>query len=190
MANWLGCKLEKFSFSYLGQPIGGNMKRVKEWDPVVCKFNKRLADWKTCAMSFGGRLTLVKSVLSSLPLYFFSLFRAPSCVVKKLEVGRAIDALGIDFSTSLKKLLFGGSLTLFWEESWCGNSLLKYRFSRLYRIAIEKEARVSDLVQRSNNELTFSWNWSRTLTGRLVSEVRKLEEEVAGTVFKSEGTDS
>ncbi|XP_071687813.1 uncharacterized protein [Rutidosis leptorrhynchoides] len=72
----------------------------------------------------------------------------------------------------------------------CGNSLLKHRFSRIYRIAIEKEARVSDLVQRLNSELTFSWNWSRTLTGRLVSEVRKLEEDIAGTVFKSEGSDS
>ncbi|XP_071687945.1 uncharacterized protein [Rutidosis leptorrhynchoides] len=36
-------------------------------------------------MSIGGRLTLVKSVLNSLPMYFFSLFRVPPCVIKKLE---------------------------------------------------------------------------------------------------------
>ncbi|XP_071709283.1 uncharacterized mitochondrial protein AtMg00310-like [Rutidosis leptorrhynchoides] len=36
-------------------------------------------------MSFGGCLNLVNPVLNSLPLYYFSLFRAPSTVLKKLE---------------------------------------------------------------------------------------------------------
>ncbi|GJV63861.1 reverse transcriptase domain, reverse transcriptase zinc-binding domain protein [Tanacetum coccineum] len=36
-------------------------------------------------MSFGGRLTLVKSVLGSLPLYYFSMFRVPLSVIKQLE---------------------------------------------------------------------------------------------------------
>ncbi|XP_071700716.1 uncharacterized protein [Rutidosis leptorrhynchoides] len=40
-------------------------------------------------MSFGGRLTLIKSVLSSLPLYAFSLFRAPMNVINLLEGGQA-----------------------------------------------------------------------------------------------------
>ncbi|GJR02955.1 RNA-directed DNA polymerase, eukaryota, reverse transcriptase zinc-binding domain protein [Tanacetum coccineum] len=36
-------------------------------------------------MSFGGRLTLVKSVLGSLPLYYFSMFHVPLSVIKCLE---------------------------------------------------------------------------------------------------------
>ncbi|XP_071739984.1 uncharacterized mitochondrial protein AtMg00310-like [Rutidosis leptorrhynchoides] len=36
-------------------------------------------------MSFGGRLTLVGSVLNSLPVYYFSHFRALPCVLNKLE---------------------------------------------------------------------------------------------------------
>ncbi|CAN1223225.1 Putative ribonuclease H protein At1g65750 [Linum perenne] len=36
-------------------------------------------------LSFGGRLTLLKSVLSSLPLYSLSLFKAPVSVIKELE---------------------------------------------------------------------------------------------------------
>ena len=36
-------------------------------------------------MSFGGRLTLVKSVLGSLPLYYFSMFRVPLSVLNALE---------------------------------------------------------------------------------------------------------
>ncbi|XP_071740252.1 uncharacterized protein [Rutidosis leptorrhynchoides] len=36
-------------------------------------------------MSYGGRMVLIKSILNSLPLYYFSLFRAPPCVLKILE---------------------------------------------------------------------------------------------------------
>ncbi|GJX60145.1 reverse transcriptase domain, reverse transcriptase zinc-binding domain protein [Tanacetum coccineum] len=36
-------------------------------------------------MSFGGRLTLVKSVLGSLPLYYFLMFRVSLSVIKNLE---------------------------------------------------------------------------------------------------------
>ncbi|GKD75092.1 reverse transcriptase domain, reverse transcriptase zinc-binding domain protein [Tanacetum coccineum] len=68
MASGMGCDIGEFSFTYLGLPIGENMSRVNAWKPVVDKFKNCLADWKAKTMSFGGRLTLVKSVLGSLPL--------------------------------------------------------------------------------------------------------------------------
>ena len=34
-------------------------------------------------MSFGGRLVILKFVLSNLPLYFFSFYKAPKNVIKK-----------------------------------------------------------------------------------------------------------
>ncbi|GKF29224.1 hypothetical protein Tco_0095566, partial [Tanacetum coccineum] len=77
MARWMGCGIGEFPFTYLGLPIGENMRRVNAWGPVVEKFKNKLADWKAKTMSFGGRLTLVKSVLGSLPLYYFSMFRVP-----------------------------------------------------------------------------------------------------------------
>ncbi|GKE77279.1 hypothetical protein Tco_1543399, partial [Tanacetum coccineum] len=52
---------------------------------IVDKFKNCLADWKAKTMSFGGRLTLVKLVLDSLPLYYFSMFRVPASVLKNLE---------------------------------------------------------------------------------------------------------
>ncbi|GJR55266.1 RNA-directed DNA polymerase, eukaryota [Tanacetum coccineum] len=36
-------------------------------------------------LSFGGRLVLIKSVISNLPVYFFSLYRAPCKVLKSLD---------------------------------------------------------------------------------------------------------
>lgn len=54
-------------------------------EPVIEKVKKRLSEWKAKAMSFGGRLTLIKSVLGNIPLYYFSLFRVPMNVLSKLE---------------------------------------------------------------------------------------------------------
>ncbi|XP_071741928.1 uncharacterized protein [Rutidosis leptorrhynchoides] len=88
MARLYNCKMGKFPFIYLGLPVGGRMNKMESWNPVIDKFSKRLSDWKARSMSFGGRLTLIKSVLNSLPLYYFSLFRAPPCVLKKLECVR------------------------------------------------------------------------------------------------------
>ncbi|GJR66773.1 reverse transcriptase domain, reverse transcriptase zinc-binding domain protein [Tanacetum coccineum] len=85
MARWMRCEIGEFPFTYLGLPIRENMKRVNAWYPVVEKFKKRLASWKTKTMSFAGRLTLVKSVLGSLQLYYFLIFRVPLNVIKNLE---------------------------------------------------------------------------------------------------------
>ena len=85
MARVMKCGMGELPLTYLGLPIGVSMRRESAWRPVIEKFKKKLTDWKAKTMSFGGRLTLVKSVLGSLPLYYFSLFRVPSCVINQLE---------------------------------------------------------------------------------------------------------
>lgn len=49
------------------------------------KLKKRLASWKKICMSQGGRLSLIKSMLSSLPRYFLSLFPLLADIVRRLE---------------------------------------------------------------------------------------------------------
>lgn len=85
LARGLKCSAGETHFIYLGLPIGERMWRVDAWKSVIEKFRKKLGDWKTKAMSFGGRMTLIKSMLGSLPLYYFSLFRVPMEVLKTLE---------------------------------------------------------------------------------------------------------
>ena len=46
---------------------------------------KRLAQWKRHYISKGGRITLIKCTMVSLPIYNMSLFRMPKSVVKRLE---------------------------------------------------------------------------------------------------------
>ncbi|GKD03454.1 putative RNA-directed DNA polymerase, eukaryota, reverse transcriptase zinc-binding domain protein, partial [Tanacetum coccineum] len=71
--------------TYLGIPIGSNMNKSSNWKPVIDKFHKKLTSWKVRTLSYGGRLTLLKSVLGALGTYFFSLFKAPKCVINYLE---------------------------------------------------------------------------------------------------------
>ncbi|KAI7979697.1 putative ribonuclease H protein, partial [Camellia lanceoleosa] len=55
------------------------------WKPVLDKFKQKLASWKRRLLSFAGRLTLIKSVMSNLPIYYLSLFRIPTGVAKEIE---------------------------------------------------------------------------------------------------------
>lgn len=95
MASSLGCCSGVTPFTYLGISVGANMSRINNWDPVVKIFKSRLSKWKSKVLSIGGRLVLIKSVLESLPSYYFALYKAPVAVVTKLE-------------SLIKKFLWGG----------------------------------------------------------------------------------
>lgn len=74
-ARGLKCSVGETPFLYLGLLIGERMWRKEAWVPVMDKFKKRLGEWRVKTISFGGKITLIKSVLGCLPLYYFSLFR-------------------------------------------------------------------------------------------------------------------
>ncbi|GJU99732.1 RNA-directed DNA polymerase, eukaryota, reverse transcriptase zinc-binding domain protein [Tanacetum coccineum] len=87
-ANLVGCSILHTPFNYLGVKVGSNMNRICEWDDIISKVSSRLSKWKLKTLSIGGRLTLLKSVLSSIPLYHMSIYKAPLGVLNKLEVIR------------------------------------------------------------------------------------------------------
>nr|GEZ14993.1 RNA-directed DNA polymerase, eukaryota [Tanacetum cinerariifolium] len=61
------------------------MSLVKEWDDSIAKLKKKLSKWKLKTLSVGGRLTLLKAVLGSTPIYNMSLFKVPKQVLNSME---------------------------------------------------------------------------------------------------------
>ena len=85
LANLLCCRIGTLSMLYLGMPLGAPYKGLSVWNSVVEKIEKLLASWQTLYLLKGGRLTLLKSTLSSLPTYFLSLFTIPASVAQRIE---------------------------------------------------------------------------------------------------------
>ena len=85
LANILQCRVDSLPMKYLGMPLGISFKTVSIWNPILEKMEKKLSGWKHLYLSKGGRLMLLKSILSSLPTYFLSLFTIPKAVAARLE---------------------------------------------------------------------------------------------------------
>ncbi|GKB25180.1 RNA-directed DNA polymerase, eukaryota, reverse transcriptase zinc-binding domain protein [Tanacetum coccineum] len=84
-ASKLGCLILKTLFVYLGTQVGGSMSRIQAWTEVIDKVKARLSKWKIKVLFIGGRLTLLKSVLGSMPIFHMSIFRVPLGVLRLLE---------------------------------------------------------------------------------------------------------
>nr|GEU42904.1 retrotransposon protein, putative, Ty1-copia subclass [Tanacetum cinerariifolium] len=97
-----GCRALKLPLKYLGVPVGCNISRYTNWDAIINKFSYKLSRWKACMISVGGRLTLIKSVLSSLATYFMSLYKVPTYICSKLESMRNNFFIGGD--TGVEKM--------------------------------------------------------------------------------------
>ncbi|KAJ0899055.1 putative RNA-directed DNA polymerase [Helianthus annuus] len=85
MAQVLKCRKGTFPFKHLGLLVGANMNLARNWKPVIDTFKNRLSLWKAKTLSYGGRITLIKSVLNALPTYYLSLFKAPVKVIDALD---------------------------------------------------------------------------------------------------------
>ncbi|GJR13526.1 hypothetical protein Tco_0796178 [Tanacetum coccineum] len=65
--------------------VGGNSSTFQAWDDTIGKLKARLSNWKLKTLSVGGRLTLLKSVLGSTPIYNMSIYKVPKSVLQTME---------------------------------------------------------------------------------------------------------
>nr|GEV28290.1 DNA-directed RNA polymerase V subunit 1 [Tanacetum cinerariifolium] len=89
-----------FQEGYIMQhlPAGSNMSRITSWNDVISKVSLRLSKWKLKLFSIGDRLSLLKSVLTSISLYHMSIFKVLIGVLNHLESIRRNFIYGVDGS--------------------------------------------------------------------------------------------
>ena len=85
LASILGCAVGSFPATYIGLPLcmGNSPKSI--WDKVLERIENKLSTWKENYLSLGGRVTLILSALSNIPIYFLSLFKCPASVADRIE---------------------------------------------------------------------------------------------------------
>ncbi|GKE31925.1 RNA-directed DNA polymerase, eukaryota, partial [Tanacetum coccineum] len=105
VARIVGCSTFSSPFTYLGVKMGGFMSRIKSWDEVKCNLTSRLCKWKIKTLSIGVRLTLLKYVLSSMPLYHMFIFKVPMGVLKNMESMRRNFFNGVEGSNGKMALI-------------------------------------------------------------------------------------
>jgi hypothetical protein len=84
-----GCDSGKYPFRYL--EISMHHKRISnvDWKIIEENFEKKLSSWKEKLLSYGGRLDLINSVLTSLTMFMLSFYEVPKCVLHKLDYYRS-----------------------------------------------------------------------------------------------------
>ncbi|GJR64060.1 RNA-directed DNA polymerase, eukaryota [Tanacetum coccineum] len=134
-ARKIGCVTLKTPFTYLGSKVGGLMSRLQPWNETVKGMTSRLSKWKMKTLSIGGRLTLLKSVLGSMPIYHMSLFKVPMKILQRME--------------SIRSHFFNGSLDK--KPTW-----VKWR-----NVLASKDKGVLGISSlfALNRALMFKWVW-------------------------------
>ncbi|GAU49405.1 hypothetical protein TSUD_92510 [Trifolium subterraneum] len=184
----LGCKVGKVPFMYLGLPVGGDPRRLSFWEPVVSSIRTRLSRWKNRLLSFGGRLILLKSVLTSLHVYALSFFKAPSgqdhggLGVRQLRefnttlLGKWCWRMLVDkggmwegavggewFVESIERRVGNDADTSFWSDLWLGGAPLCVRFRRLFDLSTIQSISVADMCELGWEAGGAGWQWRRQL---------------------------
>ncbi|WVZ88443.1 hypothetical protein U9M48_034964 [Paspalum notatum var. saurae] len=79
------CQVKDFPCKYLGLPLSCGALRRVDFQPVLDKLAAKLSAWKGKLVDKARRLTLVNSVLSSIPVHFLTIFPLKKWVIKKID---------------------------------------------------------------------------------------------------------
>eukprot|EP00253_Pinus_taeda_P018691 PITA_18691 len=79
-------KIKWEHFSYLGMPVSLGPLKAEAWDEIIDKVKRKIQQWGTLWLNPAGRLILLNSGITYLPLYRFTLYQAPAIFHHKLEV--------------------------------------------------------------------------------------------------------
>lgn len=84
----IGFTCSHFPITYLGMPLSINRPPKASFLPLIERIESRLQGWQSKLLSRGGRMELIQSVLSTIPLYFMTCFLLPKWVIDRIDKAR------------------------------------------------------------------------------------------------------
>ncbi|GJV05968.1 RNA-directed DNA polymerase, eukaryota, reverse transcriptase zinc-binding domain protein [Tanacetum coccineum] len=129
---------------------------LQSWEDIVDRVRRRLSKWKMKMLSIGGRLTLIKSVLGSMPIFHMSMFKVPTGILRILE--------------SIRGKFFNGHETYCKKASWV-------QWNKVLAPKVIGGLGISSLYAL-NRGLLFKWVWRIPRGGLEESQVEELSKVV------------
>ncbi|PKU72751.1 Putative ribonuclease H protein [Dendrobium catenatum] len=80
-----GFQFKKLPIKYFGTPIYKGKKKNFLFEDIFTFIQKKLSNWSSSFLSFGGCLVLVKSVLNSISIYLFHTLMPSFAICNRLE---------------------------------------------------------------------------------------------------------
>ncbi|KAL2237568.1 UNVERIFIED_CONTAM: hypothetical protein Sindi_0948500 [Sesamum indicum] len=128
---------------HLGLPLLSSRLTIADCRPLLLKIDKRIAGWEGMALSYAGRVQIIKSVLMSLSLYWASAFILPKKVTTEIE-------------KRLRAFLWKGTTTSGYAKvAWCDKTSIWVEW--LY------QGRLRDTSICTIREHGGSWGWRKIL---------------------------
>jgi hypothetical protein len=87
LADLFGCKVESLTFMYLGLPLGTTKPRIGHYGQIMSNTEKKLSSI-SAMLTHVGRLQLVNSLISSLPMYMMCTLEVPVAVIEYIDHAR------------------------------------------------------------------------------------------------------
>ncbi|KAL2252008.1 UNVERIFIED_CONTAM: hypothetical protein Sindi_2323100 [Sesamum indicum] len=81
----LGFQEGHLPMRYLGLPLLSSRLSISDCQPLLSKIDAHTTGWEGISLSYAGRVQIIKSVLSTLSLYWASAFILPKVVIKEVE---------------------------------------------------------------------------------------------------------
>ncbi|XP_049368158.1 uncharacterized protein LOC125833012 [Solanum verrucosum] len=91
-----GFSRKESPINYLGCPLYIGGQRIIYYSDLVDKVVKKISGWHSRILNFGGRVTLVKHVLQSIPIHTMAAISPPKTTIKYLKNIRADFFWGMD----------------------------------------------------------------------------------------------
>jgi Reverse transcriptase (RNA-dependent DNA polymerase) len=85
LASIFGCRIGSLPLTYLGIPLHWKTLTVSDWQFLIDKIEHKLQGWKRKLLSMGGKITLLNSVITSIPIYWMSFYKLPNKVKHRID---------------------------------------------------------------------------------------------------------